>query len=156
MEKEINFNESKTNNNNNQNKNQIEYIIEQDSNEESLDKDSAMSQIKKSFNLNQGVDQEKINTFHNSLKVFKRKNLSTNPESSHIRTKSIENRMIEDKYKNTKNFLLKGEICKGQINNNPNNFIPPKSSPIVNYLFTGQDSFENSNNLAFLGSPVEC
>ena len=154
MEKEINFNESKTNNNNNQNKNQIEYIIEQDSNEESLDKDSAMSQIKKSFNLNQGVDQEKINTFHNSLKVFKRKNLSTNPESSHIRTKSIENRMIEDKYKNTKNFLLKGKICKGQINNNPNNFIPPKSSPIVNYLFTGQDSTENSNNLVFLGSPV--
>ena len=154
MEKEINnFNESKTNNNN-QNKNQIEYIIEQDSNEESLDKDSAMSQIKKSFNLNQGVDQEKINTFHNSLKVFKRKNLSTNPESSHIRTKSIENRMIEDKYKNTKNFLLKGKICKGQINNNPNNFIPPKSSPIVNYLFTGQDSTENSNNLVFLGSPV--
>ena len=51
MEKEIKFNESKTNNNNNQNKNQIEYIIEQDSNEESLDKDSAMSQIKKSFNL---------------------------------------------------------------------------------------------------------
>ena len=49
MEKEINSSEVKVNNN--QNSHQIEYIIEQDSNDDNLDKDSAMNQIKKSFNL---------------------------------------------------------------------------------------------------------
>ena len=152
MEKEINSNEVKVNNN--QNSHQIEYIIEQDSNDDNLDKDSAMNQIKKSFNLIPKIDQERINRCHNSLKLFKKKNLNSNPEPSHIRTKSIENRLMEDKYKNNKNFLLKENICKGPVNNKQNNFIPPKSSPIMNYFVTGQDSIENANNLGYLGSPV--
>ena len=98
MEKEINSSEVKVNNN--QNSHQIEYIIEQDSNDDNLDKDSAMNQIKKSFNLIPKIDQERINRCHNSLKLFKKKNLNSNPEPSHIRTKSIENRLMEDKYKN--------------------------------------------------------
>ena len=91
MEKEIN-NSKESLVNNNQNNIHIENILNNDSNKDNFEKDSAMTQIKNMFVLNQGVDQERINTFHNSLKMFKKRSLNTNSESSHTRTKSNENK----------------------------------------------------------------
>ena len=153
MEKEIN-NSKESLVNNNQNNIHIENILHNDSNKDNFEKDSAMTQIKNMFVLNQGVDQERINTFHNSLKMFKKRSLNTNSESSHTRTKSNENKKEKEKYMNNKNFPSKAAICKGIINNNTSSFMPPKSSPIVQYYATGQDSIETANNLGYLESPV--
>ena len=125
-------------------------------NEEILGKNSPMNNIKNMFDLNQNRNPNQ-STFHNSLKFFKKKNLNTNSETSHIRTKSNENKKEEQMHMSTKNFPSKANVCKGNVNINSNMYIPPKSSPIVQYYGCykngGQDSLENLSNLGYLGSP---
>ena len=132
-------------------------LIQKDGkNEEITGKDSPMNNIKNMFDLNQNINPNQ-STFHNSLKLFKKKNLNTNSETSHLRTKSNENKKEEQMHMSTKNFPSKANVCKGNVNINSNMFVPPKSSPIVQYYGCykngGQDSLENLSNLGYLGSP---
>ena len=141
-------------NKNNQHKDNI--IQKDGNNEEHFEKNSQMTNIKNMFDLNQGINPNQ-STFHNSLKLFKKKNLNTNSEMSHTRTKSNENKKEEKTHMSTKNFPSKANVCKGNMNINSNIFVPPKSSPIVQYYGCyktgGKESIENINNLGYLGSP---
>ncbi len=149
-ENKINFNE----------KNNQEYIIKNDLKNKKKDKNSSNSsvtEIKNMFDINENNNSSESNTFHNSVKMFPKRNLNTNSETSLPRTKSNKHIKEEQNSLNNKNFPSKANFCKGNINN-LNKFGPPKSSPIVQYFQVfdtrGQGSLENRNSLGFLASPA--
>ena len=110
-----------------------ESLISNDSNQENSSKNSSMTEIKNMFDINNNSNSNESNIFHNSVKIFKKQNLTTNPESSLKRTKSNKH-ITEQTLINNKNFPEKANYYKGNTNNNSNAFDPPKSSPIVQYF----------------------
>ena len=158
MDKEINSSEENKINFNE--KNNQEYLIKNDSKNKKKDKNSSNSsvtEIKNMFDINEDKNSSESNTFHNSVKMFPKRNLNTNSETSLPRTKSNKHIKEEQNSLNNKNFPSKANFCKGNINN-LNKFGPPKSSPIVQYFQVfdtrGQGSLENRNSLGFLASPA--
>ena len=122
--------------------------INNQENQENIDKTSSMSQIKNMFNLKENNNhEENNNTFHNSLKLFKKKNINSNPEAEKEiqRTKSNKNINL-----NNKNFPSKANIFKGNINVSTN-ILPIKSSPIVQYY----NSVGTPSSLFFNYSPSD-
>ena len=110
-----------------------ESLISNDSNQENSSKNSSMTEIKNMFDINNNSNSNESNIFHNSVKIFKKQNLSSNPELSLKRTKSNKH-ITEQTLINNKNFPEKANYYKGNTNNNSNAFDPPKSSPIVQYF----------------------
>ena len=57
-----------------------ESLISNDSNQENSSKNSSMTEIKNMFDINNNSNSNESNIFHNSVKIFKKQNLTTNPE----------------------------------------------------------------------------
>ena len=135
-----------------------ENLIKKNTNQDNLVKNSQMNEIKNMFNLNNGNISNESSANHKSLKIFKKKDLSTNSESYHPRNKSNENIKEGQNYRSNKNFPSKANVCKGNINNNTNIYVPIKSSPIFQYYegynTSCQEPIENGNNIGYFGSPT--
>ena len=133
-------------------------LIKKNTNQDNLVKNSQMNEIKNMFNLNNGNISNESSANHKSLKIFKKKDLSTNSESYHPRNKSNENIKEGQNYRSNKNFPSKANVCKGNINNNTNIYVPIKSSPIFQYYegynTSCQEPIENGNNIGYFGSPT--
>ena len=92
-------------------------VISNDSNQENSSKNSSMTEIKNMFDINNNSNSNESNIFHNSVKIFKKRNLTTNPESSLNRKKSNKH-ITEQNLINNKNFPEKANYYKGNTNNN--------------------------------------